>query len=143
MDIEKLIERSKKVGLSEVPLSLDERESAVEIIFTTYQKPLDIEFVKSVLYQADIKVPNLNNVFHLMKKARKLKHVSRGVYQATATEPNTVTSRVHKKFLDSMGKMFSLKEELSQRENDIEQLQSQVDNMRREKRKFEQISDGA
>ncbi len=141
MDIEKLLERAKKFGLSEVPLSLDERESAVELIFTTYQKPLDIEFLKSVLHQADIGVPNLNSVLHLMKKAGKLKHVSRGVYQATATEPNTVTARVHRKFIDSMGKMFLLQEELSQRENDIEQLQNRVDAMRQEKRD-QHLSDG-
>jgi len=138
MDIEKLLERAEKLGLDEVPLSLDERESAVEMIFTAYQKPLDIAFVKSTLYQADIKVPNINNILYLMKRSGKIKHVSRGVYQATATEPNIIPSRVQRKLLDSMGKMFSLN---TQRENDVEQLLSKVDQLRLERREFKKLSD--
>jgi len=134
MDIEKLLERAEKLGHAVVPFSVEERESAVELIFTTYQKPLEIEFVKSILSQADIDVPNINNVLHLMKRIGKIKNVSRGVYRATSAEPNKVNSRVHKKFLDSIGQMFSLKEEISRREDDIEKLQSKVDDMRREKR---------
>ncbi len=141
MDIEKLLERAEKIGWDECPFSVEERESAVELIFTTYQKPLETEFVRKTLSQADIDVPNLNNVLHLMKRIGKLKNVSRGVYQATAPKPNIVNARVHKKFLDSIGQMFSLKEEISQREDDIEKLQSKVDNMKREKRDFKTSSD--
>ena len=139
MDIEKLLERAKELGLDEVPFSLDERESAVEMIFTAYQTPLDISFVKSTLYQADIKVPNIGNILYLMKRSGKIKRVSRGVYQTTATELNIVSSRVQRKLLDSMGKMFSLN---TRRENDIEKLLSKVDQLRREKQEFKKLSDG-
>ncbi len=141
MDIEKLLERAKKLGHDECPFSLEERESAVELIYTTYQKPLETEFVRKTLSQANIDAPNLNNTLHLMKRAGKIKSVSRGVYQATATEPNIVNARVHKQFLDTIGQMFSLKKEISQREDDIEKLQSKVDDMRREKRDFKTSSD--
>jgi hypothetical protein len=140
MDIEELVKKAQEVGLSETPLSLDEREGAVEHIFTTYQKPLEIEFVKSILSQADIKVPNLNHALHTMKRSGKLKHVSRGVYQATSTKQNIVTTRVHRKFLDSIGKMFSMKDELSQREDDIEKLQGKVDDLRHERQNFNRLS---
>lgn len=140
MNIDELVEKARKIGWEEAPLSLDERESAVEHIFTTYQKPLDIEFVKSILSQADIKVPNLNNALHAMKRSGKLKHISRGVYQAASTKQNVVTPRVHKKFLDSLGKMFSMRDEMSQREDDIEKLQVKVDDLRREKQNFDRLS---
>ncbi|MEX0862176.1 hypothetical protein [Nitrosopumilus sp.] len=141
MDIEKLLERAEELGHTVAPFSVGERESAVELIFTTYQKPLEVGFVKSILSQAGIDAPNLNNTLHMMKRAGKIKNVSRGVYKATATEPNIVNARVHKKFLDSMGQMFALKKEISQREDDIEKLQGKVDDMRREKRAFKQTSD--
>ena len=51
MDIEKLLERAKELGHTVVPFSVEERESAVELIFTTYQKPLNVEFVKSIISQ--------------------------------------------------------------------------------------------
>ena len=133
------LKRAKEIGLDEVPLSLDERESAVEMIFTAYQKPLDISFVKSTLYQAGIKVPNIGNILYLMKRYGKIKRVSRGVYQTIATELNIVSSRVQRKLLDSMGKMFSLN---TRRENDIEKLLSKVDQLRREKQEFKKLSDG-
>lgn len=138
MDIEKLLERAKEIGHDAPPFSVEERESAVELIFNAYRKPLEIEFVKSRLHQAGISVPNLNNVLHLMKRAGKIKHVSRGVYQTTSAESIHVPSRVQKKLLDSIGSMFSLN---AQRENDVEKLQEKVDQLRREKLDFKQASE--
>jgi len=138
MDIEKLIEKAKAIGYDEVPFSREENESAVGLIFTAYQKPLDKDFLRSLLYQADIKIPNLNNTLHMMKRTGKIKHVGRGVYQTTSTEPTIVSSRVQKKLFDRIGVMFALKKEISQREDDIEKLQNKVDDLRSEKQKLKQ-----
>ncbi len=48
---EEQLELAKKLGYDECPFSVDERESAVKLIFTTYQKPLNVEFVKSIISQ--------------------------------------------------------------------------------------------
>ena len=142
MDIEELIEKSKKYGLDEIPITPQEIEQAIVLICSAYEKPVSVGFLKSTLDQAGIKVPNLSNTLHIMKRVSMVESGERGMYRNTKTVQIIATPRVCKKLFDSIRKIDLLKNEVEQRENDIEQLQKKVDRLLLEKRQFQHLSDG-